>query len=41
MPPIKRVFRVVVGSYQDRANAVNMQDRLKAGFDSFLVYFEE
>lgn len=43
IPPIKKgFFRVVVGSYRDRANAVNMQDKLKkAGFDSFLLYVEE
>jgi len=40
--PDGKFFRVVVGSYQSRNNATEMQDRLKkAGFDSFLVIFEK
>lgn len=43
IPPIKKgFFRVVVGSYSERSNAEQMQDKLKkAGFDSFLLYVEE
>lgn len=35
-------FRVVVGSYKDRKNAEEQQKKLKkAGFDSFLSYYEK
>ena len=35
-------FRVCVGSYKDRENAVEQQNKLKeAGFDSFLVAYKE
>ena len=35
-------FRVVVGSYKDRANAVKKQEELKAkGEDSFLLAYTE
>lgn len=37
----QKFYRVIVGSYKERANAVAQQDKLKAkGFDSFLVYEE-
>lgn len=49
VPPVKdyvlpdgKFFRVVVGSYQSRNNAEEVQRRLKeAGFDSFLTIFEK
>lgn len=35
-------YRVVVGSYQDKANAEAQQKKLKEkGFDSFLAYYEK
>lgn len=35
-------YRVVVGSYRDKNNAIAQQEKLKkAGFDSFLSYYEE
>ncbi len=37
----KGYYRVVVGSYQDKTNAIKQQEKLKkAGFDSFLAYYE-
>lgn len=37
----KGTYRVVVGSYQNKANAEEQQRKLKAkGFDSFLAYYE-
>lgn len=38
----KGFYRVVVGSYKDKKNAEAQQEKLKkAGFDSFLSYYEE
>ena len=35
-------YRVVVGSYKDKANAEKQMAELKkAGFDSFLAYYEK
>jgi len=40
--PDGKFFRVVVGSYQSRNNAEDVQKRLKeAGFDSFLAIYEK
>lgn len=40
--PDGKFFRVVVGSYQSRNNAEDVQRRLKeAGFDSFLAIYEK
>lgn len=40
--PEGEYFRVVVGSYRERANANRIQDKLKkAGFDSFLTIYKE
>lgn len=41
-PKTDGYFRVVVGSYKDRKNAEEQQKKLKkAGFDSFLSYYEK
>lgn len=38
VPVVTTKYRVVVGTYSDRNNAIAMQDKLKqAGFDSFLA----
>jgi N-acetylmuramoyl-L-alanine amidase len=40
--PDGKFFRVIVGSYSSRNNAVEMQEKLKkAGFDSFLAIYEK
>lgn len=40
--PDGKFFRVMVGSYQSRNNAEDVQRRLKeAGFDSFLAIYEK
>ena len=35
-------YRVVVGSYKDKDNAIKQQEKLKkAGFDSFLDFYKK
>ncbi len=41
-PATKGFYRVVVGSYKDKDNAIKQQEKLKkAGFNSFLAYYED
>ena len=37
----QKVFRVIAGSYKDKANATNQVNNLKAkGVDSFIAYYK-